>query len=150
MARTALAQWQRQDLLGPFFQDLDPGYFNRFFGQLNSLPATVNKKWTPAVDIRETDTELVVHVDVPGAKKEDLTVEILEGVLTLSGERRRESEQDEGETHRVERFYGKFTRSFRLPKGYASDDVKASYTDGVLEVRVPKIPEKEPKAIPIA
>ena len=93
--------------------------------------------WTPGIDVFERDGRLVTKIDLPGMKKEDVKVEITDGRLTISGERKRESEEKKEGFYRSEREYGSFYRLVPLPDGAKLDDVKASFADGVLEVSVP-------------
>ncbi len=106
-------------------------------------------QWAPAVDIRETDDALLVHAELPGIAKEDIHLEVRDGVLTLSGERRYEKDVKEENVHRVERAYGKFSRSFTLPSNIDADKVEAKMDNGVLEVRLPKLESTKPRAIDI-
>jgi HSP20 family protein len=128
---------------------------NRLFNEFFSRPAgyeeesTVQGKWTPAVDIYETDSEVVLKAELPGMTQEDIHIEIRENVLTLKGERKQESEAEEGEYHRVERSYGTFQRMFTLPSVIQHEKVKARYKDGVLEVTMPKAEAAKPKHIAI-
>ncbi|RMH60126.1 MAG: Hsp20/alpha crystallin family protein [Zetaproteobacteria bacterium] len=105
--------------------------------------------WLPAVDIRETDDELRVLAELPGIEKKDVHVEVREGVLTISGERRYEKDVKEENVHRSERAYGRFSRSFVLPAQVDADKVEARMRNGVLEVRLPKVESAKPKAITI-
>ena len=93
--------------------------------------------WSPRVDVFEKDNRLVTKVDLPGVKKEDVTVEVTDGHLALSGERKSETEEKKGGVYRSEREYGSFYRAVPLPEGVKLEDVKASFADGVLEVSVP-------------
>ena len=103
------------------------------FGQI----ASEEMAWSPKIDVFEKDNRLVTRVDLPGVKKEDVTVEVTDGHLTLSGERKRESEEKKDDFYRSEREYGSFYRAVPLPEGVKLEDVKASFADGVLEVSVP-------------
>ncbi len=111
--------------------------------------STETEQWAPRVDIRETDDALLVQAELPGIDKKDIHLEVKDGVLTLSGERRYEKEVKEENVHRVERAYGKFSRSFSLPTNVDADKVNANMKDGVLEVRLPKRESAKPKAIAI-
>jgi HSP20 family protein len=93
--------------------------------------------WSPKIEVVEKDNRLVTRVDLPGVKKEDVTVEVTEGCLTLSGERTRETEEKKDNYYRSEREYGSFCRTVPLPDGVKGEEVKASFADGVLEVSVP-------------
>jgi HSP20 family protein len=93
--------------------------------------------WYPEIDVFEKDNRLVTKIDLPGMKKEDVKVEVTDGQLAISGERKRETEEKGKEFYRCERDYGSFYRRVPLPEGATVDDVKATFTDGVLEVSVP-------------
>jgi HSP20 family protein len=115
---------------------------NDFYGMGHS--------WMPAVDIFETkDREYVVKAELPDLKREDINVTFENGVLTLTGERRAEFDQNDGTYHRSERAYGRFTRSFTLPATVDANRINASYKDGVLTVRVPQREEAKPRQIAV-
>jgi HSP20 family protein len=101
--------------------------------------------WTPRVDVFEKDADLVVKAELPGAKKDEVEVTLDRGDLVIRGERKAESEVKEGGYYRMERSYGTFYR--RLPLGFEADPkkVKATFADGVLEIRVPRPAESESK-----
>ncbi len=94
--------------------------------------------WMPAVDIFETGDAVVVKAELPGVAREDVHVEVKDGVLTLRGERKYEKAVDEENFHRIERAYGAFQRAFSLPATVDSEKIAATMVNGVLEVRVPK------------
>lgn len=102
--------------------------------------------WSPKVDMFEKDNRLFTRVDLPGVKKEDVTVEVIDGYLALSGERKLESEEKKEDFFRSEREYGTFYRSVPLPEGVRFEDVKATFANGVLEVSVPMPAKPESKA----
>ena len=93
--------------------------------------------WSPAIDMSERDGKLIVHADLPGLKKEDVKVEAIDNSLVIQGERRQEHHEDEKGYHRSERRYGSFCRTIPLPEGAETDQAKAEFRDGVLEVSVP-------------
>jgi len=105
--------------------------------------------WAPAVDLREDETQFVIQVDLPGVDKKNIDIHVENNVLTLSGERRFEKEDERQNYHRIERAYGKFVRSFTLPSTVRSGDIAANYQDGILEVVLPKAEESKPKKIAI-
>jgi HSP20 family protein len=105
--------------------------------------------WLPAVDVWETDTELVLSFDLPGIEEDKIAVELDDNVLTVTGERERTHERTNDRFYRFERRFGQFTRSVTLPAGVKEDEIKADYKDGVLEVRIPKPEEQKPKRIRI-
>jgi HSP20 family protein len=105
--------------------------------------------WLPAVDVWETDRELILSFDLPGIPEEKIAVELEDNVLTVSGERERTKEGSDDRFYRFERRFGQFSRSVTLPTGVKEGDIKANYKDGVLEIRVPKPEEQKPKRIQI-
>ncbi len=105
--------------------------------------------WAPAVDIFETDAEIVVRAEVPGVARDQVHVEVDDGVLSLRGERKFEKEVREENYHRVERVYGAFHRSFTLPDSVDPDKVRAGLKDGVLEVRLGKREQAKPRQIQV-
>ena len=106
-------------------------------------------KWSPAVDIQETDDEFVLKADLPDVKKDDVKVELEDGILTVEGERRKEKEEHGKRFHKIERAYGKFVRCFTLPTEVDGPNVKAEFKEGVLSVRLPKAVNAKPKAIDV-
>ncbi len=107
------------------------------------------RPWTPAVDILETDNELVVKADLPAVDMRDIHVEMENGTLTLRGERKFEKEEKETGYHRIERSYGSFARYFSLPDTVEPDKVKADYKNGVLTVTLPKKEIAKPRSIKV-
>jgi len=105
--------------------------------------------WAPDVDIKETDREIQIKADLPGIKKEDINISVDEDQLVIKGERREEKEEKDKDYVRVERSYGSFYRSFSIGVPVKSDQIKASYKDGVLELVLPKPDAKKPKKIEI-
>lgn len=105
----------------------------------------------PSIDIRETASELVVEAELPGLEEKDVSVTLQEGVLTLQGEKKSEREEKKEDYHLMERSYGSFQRSFRVPDTVDADKTKASFEKGVLKVTIPKRAEavKAEKRIPI-
>jgi HSP20 family protein len=101
--------------------------------------------WFPEIDVFEKDNRLVTKVDLPGMKKEDVKVEVTDGHLAISGERKSESEEKKEHFYRSEREYGSFYRAVPLPEGVKLEDVKATFSDGVLEVSVPLPAQPEAK-----
>jgi HSP20 family protein len=105
--------------------------------------------WTPAVDIYEKNDTVVVKAELPGVEKDQISVEVKDGILTLRGERKFEREVKEESYHRIERSYGTFLRSFSLPVSVNQEQVKATFRDGVLEVELPKKENAKPKQIKV-
>ena len=106
--------------------------------------------WMPATDIQETKDDVVVSVELPGMKKDEIKVMVQDNVLTIRGEKKQEKEEKDTNYHRIERSYGFFTRSFSLPTTAKADKIKATYDNGILQVELPKAEEVKPKEIPIA
>jgi HSP20 family protein len=106
--------------------------------------------WMPAVDIKETQTEITFFVEIPGVSQEDLDVELVGEVLTIRGKRESKSEESRENFVRVERNYGTFQRSFTIGVPVKADQISATYTDGVLSVVVPKADEVQPRRISIS
>ena len=106
--------------------------------------------WAPPVDIFETQEQLVIRAEVPGVRKDDMDVQVENGVLTLHGQRKRETDVQEESAYRLERVYGAFTRSFSLPTTVDAARIAATYKDGVLEVVVPKAEMAKPKRVEIS
>jgi HSP20 family protein len=125
----------------------------RFMGQLWGTPATGGgdggTSWLPALDVWETEEEIVVSMDLPGIPEDKVSIEVEDGVLTVSGEREKQVEKTEDRFYRFERRYGTFARSVTLPQGVDEADIKAEFSGGVLNVHVPKPAERKPKRIPI-
>ena len=105
--------------------------------------------WAPAVDIYETENELVVKADLPDMNEKDLNVRVENNMLTISGERKFESKVNEDNYLRVERTYGSFSRSFGLPSSVNTEAIKAEYKNGVLTLELPKRAESKPKQVKI-
>ena len=122
--------------------------FDRFF---EGRPANgaVARRWIPAMDLVETGDHLVLRADLPGMTEDDIEIEIKDGVLTVSGERKSERESKGEGYHRVERAFGSFSRSLSLPEGVDTGKVEANFDKGVLEVRVPKPEETKPTRVEI-
>jgi HSP20 family protein len=108
------------------------------------------RAWYPAVDVLEGKDAYVIHAELPGMKREDIHVELKDGNLVLSGERKAETLADGVQYRHAERVAAKFWRSFTLPETIKSDSIEAAYKDGVLEVKIPKAEEAKPRQIEIS
>ncbi len=108
---------------------------------LPRLRATEVEEAIPSVDIFEEGDNMVVKAELPGIKKEDIDVSMTDNVISISGEKKREEKVERKNYYREERSYGSFTRSFRLPAEVQTDKAKASFKEGVLEIRIPKTEE---------
>ena len=120
--------------------------FDAFFGNGN---ASRTRRWVPAMDLVETEEHLVLRADLPGLKRDDVQIEIKDNALSVSGERRGEQEEKAEGYYRVERSFGAFSRSLTLPEGVDPDAVEAEFTEGVLEIRIPKPAERKPHRVEI-
>lgn len=130
----SLIRWEPFYSMDDMFKGL-PALFGRvspFSGYVN------NTDWSPSVDISESGEEYLIRAALPAVKKEDVSVTVQDGLLTLSGERRQKEEQDDEKFHKVESFYGNFSRSFSLPDGIDAATIRAESKDGVLTIHVPK------------
>jgi HSP20 family protein len=123
--------------------------FEPFFGRFGFLDDTQNTgTWAPPVDVAEDNEKIHVKVEVPGMDEKDLKVNYEDGLLTISGERQFDR-QDDRNYHRIERAYGSFVRSFSLPRTVDAGQIVANYRNGVLEIEIPKKEEAKPKQIQI-
>lgn len=143
-----LVRWDRPFRDPQSFQNQMSRYFNEGFGT-QGREEEAAAAWAPPVDIAETPETLDFTVELPGFKNEDLTLRVENGVLTLEGERKFESETKEKNYHRVERSYGKFVRGFTLPSNVDPEKVQANLTDGILHISMRKRDEAKSKMIPI-
>jgi HSP20 family protein len=105
--------------------------------------------WAPAVDIYETENEVVLTAEIPGIEEKDIDIKVEDNTLTLKGERKFEKEAKEENYHRIERAYGSFFRSFTLPSYVDQDKVEAEHENGVLKIRMPKKAELKPRMVKI-
>lgn len=136
----------------PFAELDDLGSGLRMFqdtvNRLLSEPSAA-RPWTPAVDIFETEDELLLKADLPGVEMKDIDIQLENGTLSLRGERTYQHEAKEGGFHRVERSYGSFARYFTLPDTVNPEGVKAEYKNGVLTVKLPKKEIAKPRQIKV-
>jgi HSP20 family protein len=128
---------------------------NRLFNTVFDSPAdpansgSALRRWMPAMDLVEKDDAFVLRADLPGLSEDDINIELEDGTLTVSGERKAEHESKNEGYYRVERAFGSFSRSLTLPKGVDPESVTASFDRGVLEVRIPKPEKRKPRRIEI-
>lgn len=138
----ALVRYQPNSLLQQFNNEI-----NRMFS--GDWPAATAAQWSPAVDIRESDDGYTIEAEVPGINPKDIEVTLDKGVLTLSGERRDASVNDDGSQRHVERIYGRFVRRFSLPDSADADDVQATAENGVLKLVISKKAASQPRRITV-
>jgi HSP20 family protein len=132
--------------------------FNKFFNtfgnrfglrETSEADEYENAVWMPLTDISENKNSFILKLDLPGVSKEDVKISFSDGQLNISGERKQEKENKDSKYYRVERTYGKYFRSFTLPKQIKEDKIDAEFKDGQLTITVPKAEEIKPKEIPI-
>ena len=119
---------------------------SRFFGERGSEP---QRELSPAVDVFETDDHIEVRAELPGMKPENVQIDVSDGVLTLCGERKLEHEEEREGYRRIERSYGRFSRSFTLPKNVDQQNIAAEMNEGVLRLKLPKREEQQARRIQI-
>lgn len=150
-----LTRWQRPELSGwaPIFQlstlrdEIDRLFQNPAGSVSRTQP--FSSGWSPSIDLYEDKDNLTVKAELPGMNKEEIEISLHEGIFSLSGERKSEQKVEERETHRSERFVGRFHRTITLPSPVDAEKVKATYKDGILTVVLPKAEEAKPRQIPI-
>jgi HSP20 family protein len=147
--KMALVRWDPARELDAFQSDMNR-LFDSFFGRREGPAAYGSaRRWIPPMDLVETEDNLVLRADLPGVDQDDIEIEVKDGVLTVSGERKAQHETQREGYHRVERSFGRFSRSLELPKGVDPQNVSAHFDKGVLEVRMPKPEERKPTRIEI-
>lgn len=142
-----MIRWEPFKDADEFFRGMSSPLFGRWprvFGENGG-----QLEWAPAADISETDKEYLVKAELPGVERGDIKVTLEGGVLTIEGERKHEKEEKGEKTHRTERFYGSFCRSFTLPDNADANNIRAESKDGVLKVHIPKIVAEKSKAVQI-
>jgi len=122
--------------------------FDTYFGQ-RARPAPAERAWAPPLDVYETKDDLVVAVELPGVREKDVHLSLVGETLSVRGQRQPDAEVREENYHRIERWSGPFERHVQLPIPVQADRVRASYRDGVLEIRLPKVEETKPREIKI-
>ena len=141
-----VTRWDPQHGLSGLQEQVNRLFESSFPGRSDNSALTT---WAPAVDIYETENELVVKADLPDVSEKDLDVRIENNTLTIRGERKFEKKVEEENYLRVERTYGSFSRSFSLPNTVNSEAIKAEYKNGVLTIELPKRAESKPKQIKV-
>jgi HSP20 family protein len=145
MAYRYLTKWEPFSDLVSFRDDMDR-LFETFVGK---QPEDSEGFWVPIVDIEESNGNIVVKAEIPGMEKDEIKVSVRDNMLTISGERKQEIETKDKTFHRIERSYGKFSRTITLPSEVDADKVKAAYKDGVLNIILPKPESVKPKQIEV-
>ena len=129
----------------PFSREVDR-LFDAFFG----AEGEQGRRWVPPVDLVEAEDHFVLKADLPGLSEEDVSIEVQDGALTISGERAAEHESRERGWYRIERSFGSFNRSLTLPEGVDPDGITAKFDRGVLEVHIPKPEQRKPRRVQIS
>lgn len=142
---TTLVRWEPFRELASFQNEV-----SRWMNGLFDGPGRVTQSWVPALDVWETPSEVVYAFDLPGIPEESISIEVKEDTLTVSAEREKTDETSEDGFYRFERRYGSFARAVGLPQGVDQDQIAARYENGVLEIRVPKPEEQQPRKIALA
>jgi HSP20 family protein len=140
----AIVRWEPLRELAALQNDM-----SRFMSSVLDEGNGHQRAWVPAVDVWETDNEIVYAFDVPGIPEDKISVELEDNALTISGERERSKEISDERFYRFERRFGSFSRTIGLPQNVSEDQIKADYHDGVLEVRVAKPETTKPRRIQI-
>jgi len=123
--------------------------WDSFFETRSRRRGTEIAEWVPSLDVSETKNEIVVKAEIPGIDPKDIDISLLNDVLTIKGEKKQEKEEKEENYHLIERSYGSFSRSIRLPKEVQGDKINASYKNGILKVMLPKSEEAKKREIKI-
>lgn len=144
----SLIRWEPFRESDEFFNRLAPLLASRW-PRMPGESAGTKFEWSPTADISETEKEYLVKADLPGVKREDVKITLQDGVITIEGERRQKRDEKSEKTHRVEAFYGVFSRSFTVPEDADAGNVRAESKDGVLYVHVPKLKLEKPKPVEI-
>lgn len=139
-----LVRWEPFRELAAFQSEM-----SRLMNGLTEGNGRTTQSWVPAVDVWETEDSLVYAFDLPGLTKDEISIELEDGALTVSAQRKREHEVSEDRYFRYERRFGTFARTIALPQGVGEDAINADYRDGVLEVRVGKPEQAKPRRIEI-
>lgn len=142
---TTLVRWEPFRELASFQNEI-----SRWMNGLLDSPGQVTQSWVPALDVWETDHEIVYAFDLPGIPEEDISLEVKDDTLTVSAHREKKEETTEDGFYRFERRYGTFARAVGLPQGVDQDQISARYENGVLEIRVPKPVEQKPHKIALS
>ncbi|KPK45640.1 MAG: molecular chaperone [Nitrospira bacterium SM23_35] len=138
----------RRGELSTFRREMDR-LFDRFFEGWPFKPSPQEGPWAPSVDVSETVKDVVIRAEIPGMDPKDIDVSVHGDVLTLRGERKKEHEEKGEDFHRIERSYGAFSRSIRLPAEVDANKVNATYKDGVLKINLLKTEEAAVKKIEV-
>ncbi len=130
-------------------REIDRVFDGYFPGRPAETEEAESAVWTPRVDLAESEDAYLIELDLPGITRDQIEINYHEGILSVRGERKETSAEDNRQYIRCERQQGRFYRSFALPKRVAADKIGASFSDGVLSVRIPKAEESKPRKIEV-
>jgi HSP20 family protein len=142
-----IVPWKPMGELGTFRREMDR-LWNRFLGE-TGLARRFGEEWSPSVDVSENKDSILIKAELPGLEAKDVDVSISGDMLTIKGEKKKEQEEKDEQHHYVERFYGSFQRSFRIPVNVKTDQIDAAFDKGVLKVTLPKTEEAKKKEIKV-
>jgi HSP20 family protein len=145
----AIVRWEPMRDLSSLQSEMNRLFSTVFDTPTGAVGSTPTRPWVPAMDLVETADHFVLEADLPGLTEQEVSIEVEDQTLTISGERRSEHEAAGTGLRRVERAFGRFERSLTLPKGVDPAAVEAAFAHGVLEVRIPKPDEAKPRKIAI-
>lgn len=143
-----LIPWRERKELDTFKREIDR-IFDRFLSWSPFEREVSELAWYPSVDVSETPTDVIVKAEIPGVDPKDIEVTICGDSLTIKGERKKEEEQKDENYHRIERSYGAFARTLKLPVEVDQDKAEAIYKDGILKLTLPKVKPEPAKKIEI-
>ncbi len=141
-----LVRWNPFNEMTRLQRDMNDLFYNRLRGESD---AEIHAGWRPEVDVFEDAERFVLSAELPGLNQDEVDIQVEDQALTLSGERKMEFEEKKESYHRIERTYGKFSRTFSLPETVDAEKILAEYRQGVLRVTIPKKPQVLPKKISI-
>jgi HSP20 family protein len=144
----AMMRHEPWSLLNQFSSELNRMFDHNMQGK-NGNAAITARNWVPAVDVKEEAGMFVIHADIPGVEVSDIEINMEDGVLTISGERKMQNEEEYNGYKRIERAHGSFQRSFTLPDTADAENISAKYSNGVLEVSIPKQEKVQARKIQI-
>ena len=145
----ALIRWEPVAELNTIQNEMNRLFNTVFDQQQTGRSNGTTRRWLPAMDLVETADHYVLRADLPGLSDDDVTIQLEDSTLTISGERKTEHEGQQEGYYRLERAFGSFSRSLTLPDGVDADNVQAQFDRGVLEIRIPKPEQKKPKTVQI-
>ena len=143
-----LVRWRPRHQM-PVYRDHFDRMFDDFFGVDRHRTEMENYDWAPRVNVEELEDRFEITAELPGMKKDDIDIEVTDGVLTIKGERAFEKEEKDTNYHVCERSYGTFRRGFTLPENVNADGIEAEYKDGILRLGVPKVEPEKPREIKV-